>query len=416
MNRLAAIIVAGLLASIALQIARERWYPETSTPVDEVYFTSGSAATTVALSFKSVLADVYWIRAIQYFAATRLKNKPTGPRDLLFPLLDITTSLDPAFNLAYRFGAIFLAERHRGGTFQPELAIKLLDKGFAQNPTRWEYLYDKAFVYYWTFHDPKAAAHWFSEAAKAVPDSADWLPGLAAIMLVEGGDRRSSAIHVPADAADRRARVPCETTRRFRLAAARHPGCNRSAQRHPRPLHSRSPARARRPGSPWSRATGCAPRPPTRMASPLRSMASGRAVLDPASKFNPLPIEPASKPPAFGRRRRERAEASSVNDLTFAALIGLLGPVCGLVPQRVHLPPAAGPDGALGTLALPQLRSSNSRLGERPRRQLACPPRALRRVQRPHLDAVSGDRVDSGGSSSRVAPGCMARRCCWWPG
>ena len=138
-----------------------------------------------------MLADVYWIRAIQYFAATRLKDKPTGPRDLLFPLLDITTSLDPAFNLAYRFGAIFLAERHRGGTFQPELAIKLLDKGFAQNPTRWEYLYDKAFVYYWTFHDPKAAAHWFSEAAK-VPGSADWLPGLAAIMLVEGGDRRSS--------------------------------------------------------------------------------------------------------------------------------------------------------------------------------------------------------------------------------
>ena len=29
---------------------------------------------------------------------------------LLYPLLDITTTLDPRFNIAYRFGAIFLAE------------------------------------------------------------------------------------------------------------------------------------------------------------------------------------------------------------------------------------------------------------------------------------------------------------------
>jgi hypothetical protein len=186
-----AVVVGGLCGAISLQVARERWYPSVVPPVDEVYFTSGEGVGRLALSFKSVLADVYWIRAIQYFAATRLKGQPAPRQDLLYPLLDITTTLDPAFNIAYRFGAIFLAEGRDRGLSHPELAIKLLDKGFASNPRKWHYLYDKAFVHYWTYHDARTAAHWFAEAGK-VPGSAEWLPGLAAYMLAQGGDRRSS--------------------------------------------------------------------------------------------------------------------------------------------------------------------------------------------------------------------------------
>ena len=191
-SRLAAlVVVAGLSAAAALQVVRERVYPAVGSPVDEVYFTSGDGVGRVALSFKSVLADVYWIRAIQYFAGTRLKGRPAPAVDLLYPLLDVTTSLDPSFNLAYRFGAIFLAEGHDRGLARPEQAVTLLDKGFAANPTKWQYLYDKAFVYYWSFHDAKTAAHWFGEAAK-VPGSAEWLGSLSAYMLAQGGDRRSS--------------------------------------------------------------------------------------------------------------------------------------------------------------------------------------------------------------------------------
>jgi hypothetical protein len=186
------LVVAGLAGAIGLQVARERRYPSVASPIDELYFTSGDAVGRLALSFKSVLADVYWIRAIQYFAATRLQDQPP-PRgeDLLYPLLDVTTTLDPAFNIAYRFGAIFLSEGRAKGLGRPELAVKLLDKGFALNPHKWEYLHDKAFVYYWVYLDYKTAAHWFAEAAK-VPGSADWLPGLAGYMLIQGGDRQSS--------------------------------------------------------------------------------------------------------------------------------------------------------------------------------------------------------------------------------
>jgi tetratricopeptide (TPR) repeat protein len=184
------LVALGLTGAVVLQGVRERRYPQIASPVDEVYFGS-EAVGRMALSFKSVLADVYWIRAIQYFAATRLQNRPIVGEDLLYPLLDVTTTLDPAFNIAYRFGATFLAEKRSAGLGRTDLAVKLLDKGFANNPHKWQYLYDKAFIYYWHANDYKTAAHWFAEAAK-VPESADWLPGLAAYMLVQGGDRQSS--------------------------------------------------------------------------------------------------------------------------------------------------------------------------------------------------------------------------------
>jgi tetratricopeptide (TPR) repeat protein len=197
---LAATVAIGLAGAIGLQVARERWYPSIASPVDELYFTSGEAVGRMALSYKTLLADIYWIRAVQYFGSTRLGNKaagadnapnPSSKYDLLYPLLDVTTTLDPQFNIAYRFGAIFLAEGYPNGPGRPDLAVKLLDKGTALNPRKWQYLYDKAFVYYWALRNPREAAHWFSEAAK-IPGSPDWMPGLAAFMLSQGGDRRSA--------------------------------------------------------------------------------------------------------------------------------------------------------------------------------------------------------------------------------
>ena len=111
--------------------------------------------------------------------------------DLLYPLLDITTSLDPRFNIAYRFGSIFLAESYPGGAGRPDLAIALLQKGFRADPTRWRYLQDIGFVYYWWLGDYRAAAEWFLKASE-VPGTPWWLRSLAAVTAAEGGDRRSS--------------------------------------------------------------------------------------------------------------------------------------------------------------------------------------------------------------------------------
>jgi hypothetical protein len=113
--------------------------------------------------------------------------------DLLYPLLDLTTTLDPRFHIAYRFGAIFLAEPYPGGPGRPDLAVALLEKGLREQPDKWEYMQDIGFVHYWWRHDYEAAALWF-ERAGAVPGAPWWLRSLAANTLAQGGDRQSSRL------------------------------------------------------------------------------------------------------------------------------------------------------------------------------------------------------------------------------
>jgi len=110
--------------------------------------------------------------------------------DLLFPLLDLTTSLDPRFNIAYRFGSIFLTEPPPGGPGRGDLAITLLKKGLRLQPTRWEFAQDIGFVYY-RARDYTAAADWFQRAAQ-IPGAPGWLVPLEAVTRTRGGDRQTA--------------------------------------------------------------------------------------------------------------------------------------------------------------------------------------------------------------------------------
>ena len=152
--------------------------------------------------YSTLAADLYWIRAVQYYGGIKLQMDkarqtlqppPAGTSDyaLLHPLLDLTTTLDPNFNIAYRFGSIFLAEPSPGGAGRPDLAVALLEKGLAARPDKWEYMQDIGFVYYWWVHDYQAASQWFQRASD-VPGAPWFLRSLAATTLAEGGDRQSS--------------------------------------------------------------------------------------------------------------------------------------------------------------------------------------------------------------------------------
>jgi hypothetical protein len=216
------ILVAGslLAAAAGLQHLREQQYPVPVVSGDSLYITSGRALRYMTAGYHALAADLYWIRTIQYYGNTKLKlnGGSTDPAaigrhgsggdeatqyNLLHPLLDLTTELDPRFNIAYRFGAIFLAETPPAGPGRPDLAIALLEKGLRARPDKWEYMQDIGFVHYWWTHDFKAAADWFQRASE-IPGAPWFLRSLAATTLAEGGDRRSSrqmweAIHQTAE-------------------------------------------------------------------------------------------------------------------------------------------------------------------------------------------------------------------------
>jgi len=197
-----AIVVMVLIGTAAsLQAVREVRYTLPPVTAESLYLTSGKTARRLAVGYTALAADLYWIRAIQYFGGRRmLFEQPAGPQpaaasekdfELLYPLLDVTTSLDARFNIAYRFGSIFLAEAPPGGAGRADLAIALLEKGLRERPDKWEYMQDIGFVHYWWRHDYQAAATWFDKASR-VPGAPWFLRSLSAVTLAEGGDRQAS--------------------------------------------------------------------------------------------------------------------------------------------------------------------------------------------------------------------------------
>ena len=184
--------VVALAAAIGLQVVRNRVYPLDRRDTERMlYVRSGDALKRIWLEFDALGADTYWIRAIQHYGGDRLSGERARKYELLYPLLDIATTLDPYFNIAYRFGAIFLSEGYPDGPGRPDQAVALLRKGIAAQPGKWQYYHDIAFVHYWQLRDFKAAAEWFQRAA-AQPNAPNWLAPLSASMLARGGDRTSA--------------------------------------------------------------------------------------------------------------------------------------------------------------------------------------------------------------------------------
>lgn len=195
----ATIALCGVLvtAAASLQRLRDSHFPVSESAQETLYITSGTAVARFTAGYHALAADLYWVRAIQYYGGRKREiaeggaGSATEDYRLLYPLLDLATTLDPRFNIAYRFGALFLAEPRPAGPGKPELAIALLQKGLRERPDKWEYMQDIGFVYYWWLHDYKAAAEWFDRGGR-LEGAPWWLKSLAANTLTEGGDRRSS--------------------------------------------------------------------------------------------------------------------------------------------------------------------------------------------------------------------------------
>jgi tetratricopeptide (TPR) repeat protein len=183
-------IVAGasvviFLAASAVMLRRtDDLRPQAS--LEEVLFLSSpKVLKRASLGYDGLLADIYWTRAVQYFGGRH--HAGAQSYDLLYPLLDITTHLDPQLVAAYQFGASFLAPPPPDGAGQPERAIQLMEYGIQNNPNDWKLYYDLGFVYYMNLKDYRKAADAFDRGSK-VPDAHPFVRLLAAQMAEHAGD------------------------------------------------------------------------------------------------------------------------------------------------------------------------------------------------------------------------------------
>src|SRR5438874_1624545 len=105
------IILLCLLASIPIGLYLDRYHPAEESIEQVLYLPSGKIVKSMSFGFDGLLADIYWLRSVQYFGRQLLNDKQEVDwsqmshmrYDLLYPLLDITTTLDPHYIAAYRF-------------------------------------------------------------------------------------------------------------------------------------------------------------------------------------------------------------------------------------------------------------------------------------------------------------------------
>jgi hypothetical protein len=158
---------------------------------DEVVLRSGPLLKVMSLEYAPLMADLYWTRVVQYYGTKQVTQERNF--DLLWPLLDLTTTLDPHLLIAYRFGSMFLAEPPHRGAGMPEKGIELLRRGMANNPDYWRFYEDLGFIYYFNLGDNAKAAEAFLEGSRK-PGAMIWMKTFAARIAEQGNTREISAM------------------------------------------------------------------------------------------------------------------------------------------------------------------------------------------------------------------------------
>jgi tetratricopeptide (TPR) repeat protein len=137
-----------------------------------------SAMRVASLGYHGLAADLFWLRAVQYFGE-RYQTNRRFPH--LYRLVDLATSLDPRFVEAYRFGALFLSI----GRAFPE-AIAIYRKGMEHNPHRWDLPYELGRMYFLDLGDIPAALECL-ERARTLPGHAAYVPRMVAYLRSRAG-------------------------------------------------------------------------------------------------------------------------------------------------------------------------------------------------------------------------------------
>lgn len=184
MKRLiAALLVAGgLVPAAQSRVDEDRGAMGPEPDVSSVW--TGRVMKALSAGFSDLLADLYWMRAVQYYGTQKIAG--TGFANLS-PLLETAAELDPRFSIVYRYGAVFLSEPSPIGAGQPELGVALLAKGADRNPGEWRLRQEQGLFTFFYLNDSMRGAEILQRAAR-IPGAPDWMAALAAQILSRGGE------------------------------------------------------------------------------------------------------------------------------------------------------------------------------------------------------------------------------------
>ncbi len=186
---LAAFLAVGFAGIWQLQVRIDREKGLIRVEQDQLAFQSGSLVKRLSLEYAPLMGAIYWTRVVQYFGEKHRLHQTS--LDLLWPLLDVTTALDPQLLPAYRFGSMFLSDNPPRGAGRPDLAVRLLERGIKANPDQWRLYQDLGNVYYFDAKDYAKAAAAYEEGSKN-PHALIWMKVMAAKIAAEGESPETS--------------------------------------------------------------------------------------------------------------------------------------------------------------------------------------------------------------------------------
>jgi hypothetical protein len=152
-------LVVALAAFAAIVISQKRLDTLRQEALDDelLYIPSKSILQHLTAGMSNIVADMLWIETIQY-TVTEYHN-PERKFAWLDHMLNATVELDPYFQGVYRHGGMFLSS-----IGSDDRALRLLQRGYANNPGGWEIPYEIVKLYTLNRRDdpasPAHAAHW----------------------------------------------------------------------------------------------------------------------------------------------------------------------------------------------------------------------------------------------------------------
>lgn len=138
-----------------------------SRPVDSASSGKTSAVCALAGEFRTVFANLLWIKAEQYHHEHIHQGAVWSRNKELMGLIDLITALDPHFVEAYATGTYIYADGYRD---YPR-AVNYLRRAISNNPKSWELHHIAAVLYAGRLHKPKMALPYARLAARYCKDN-----------------------------------------------------------------------------------------------------------------------------------------------------------------------------------------------------------------------------------------------------
>ena len=140
---------------MGLKIISDR-VPRSNIPgASIIYIPSGKYLRYATFGYSSLMADLIYIWAIQYYSDHTIPER----YDNLEHIFSIISELDPRYLDPYEMGAIIAVYEAK----DPHLAFKVLDRGLEKNPDQWIFPYQAGHYAALTLRDYELAREYYKK-------------------------------------------------------------------------------------------------------------------------------------------------------------------------------------------------------------------------------------------------------------